>query len=122
MTAATTPPEHHEQQHQHHRQGQRLAPLQVLLGPFLELLPGPFLPADQDPGGVDGPQPLADPFHRLPVVAAPEPGLELDPDQHRPAVPRDQPRHRLAVDPGAGDPADARGRLQVVNGGGDLGL
>ena len=116
------PPEHQEQQHQHHRQGQRLAPLQVLLGPLLELLLGPLLAADQDPGGVDGLQPLADPFHRPLVVAAPQPGLELDPDQHRPAVRGHQPGDLPAVHPGAGDPADTRGRLQVVDGGGDLGL
>ena len=110
------PPEHQEQQHQHDRQGQGLAPLQVLAGLLLELVLGPFLTADHDPGGVDGPQPLADLLDGPVVGGAVQPALQLDPDQHRPPVAGDQPGDRPAAGPGAGDPLDAGGGLQVLHG------
>ena len=94
------PPEDQEQQDQHDRQGQGLAPLQVLLGLLLEFLPGPFLPADHDPGGVDGPQPLADLLHR--------PGRRRARAGRAPARPGPAPPAR----PGRRAPAPARPLIQ----------
>src|SRR4029450_5388783 len=84
VRAATTPRNTRNSSTSMTGRGRGLAPLAVLAGAVLDLLPGRRLPADQHPGGVHGPQPLADPLHR-PVVDGPaQPVLQLDPDQHPP--------------------------------------